>query len=212
MSYMSTRTVSRLPAAAFLNHWIAVRSLPLLALLVLLAAPAAAKSEAAARPAPQTSVQADGYTLKGRVVRVADGDTFTLLVAGRAERVRMASIDAPETGNGRERPGQPWAQASRKALAALIAGKTLELACFERDRYERNVCDAPLGDGSTANQKQVAAGMAWANMEGRGKFMRDPGLPELERRARQAGLGLWQAREPVAPWVWRYRCWKQAQC
>ncbi|WP_397474867.1 thermonuclease family protein [Pusillimonas sp.] len=152
------------------------------------------------------------FQLRGTVVHVADGDTFTLLVDKRRERIRMASIDAPETTKDKHQPGQPMSQASRKALSNLIAGKQLTLLCYERDRYQRSVCDVPLEDGITANQRQVMGGMAWANMEGRGKFMRDPSLPRFEEKARQARLGLWSQSEQVPPWVWRYQCWKQAQC
>lgn len=154
----------------------------------------------------------NGYTLEGRVVRVADGDTFTLLVGTDQKRVRMASIDAPEVGKDRERPGQPFAQASKDGLARLIAGKQLRLSCYERDHYGRDVCDVLLDDGDTANRKQVAAGLAWANMEGKGKFMRDPALPALEQQARRARLGVWRDDNPVQPWAWRYTCWRQRQC
>jgi len=152
------------------------------------------------------------FQLSGKVVQVADGDTFTLLVDRRRERIRMASIDAPETTKDSDRPGQPMAQASRKALAGLIAGRQLTVLCYERDRYERSICDVPLEDGTTANQRQVMGGMAWANMEGRGKFMRDPSLPGFEDKARRARAGLWSQAGQVPPWVWRYQCWKQGQC
>jgi len=152
------------------------------------------------------------FQLRGRVVHVADGDTFTLLVDGRREKIRMASIDAPEVAKDSQRPGQPVAQASRKALGGLIAGKTLALDCYERDHYQRSICDVPLADGSTANRRQVQRGMAWANMEKRGQFLRDARMPELEREARQSRLGIWGQGRPVPPWVWRYQCWKQAQC
>ncbi|HEU0231104.1 MAG TPA: thermonuclease family protein [Burkholderiaceae bacterium] len=152
------------------------------------------------------------YTLAGRVVHVADGDTFTLLVDGRRERIRMASIDAPETRKNRERPGQPMAQAAKQALAGLVAGKTLALSCFEHDRYGRNVCDVPLPDGSTANRELVAEGLAWANGEGQGRYMRDRRLPGLEAAAREARKGIWSEPSPVPPWVWRYQCWKHGQC
>ncbi|WP_233208153.1 thermonuclease family protein [Pollutimonas subterranea] len=160
-----------------------------------------------------STLPVDGnYTMVGRVVQVIDGDTFTLLVKGQQQRVRMASIDAPEIGGNPDRPGQAHGQASKKALTALIAGQTITLDCYERDRYDRNVCNVPLPGGDTANRKQVAAGMAWANMEGRGKFMRDPELPGLEQQARRAGAGVWQQARPVSPWAWRYQCWKQGQC
>lgn len=152
------------------------------------------------------------YTLSGRVVHVADGDTFTLLADGRRERIRMASIDAPETTKDRERPGQPMAQAAKRALAGLVAGRTFTLSCFERDQYGRNVCDVPLPDGSTANREVVAQGLAWANGEGRGKYMRDSRIPVLEAEARKAGKGIWGDPSPVQPWVWRYQCWKNGRC
>lgn len=152
------------------------------------------------------------YTLKGRVTKVADGDTLTLKVDGRSQRIRLASIDAPEITKDASQPGQPAAQESKAALSRLLAGKTVELRCYERDQYDRNICDVPMPGGSTANQQQVAAGMAWANMEGRGKYMRDPALPGLQEQAQRARLGLWRDANPVQPWVWRYQCWKQSKC
>ncbi|HWK62529.1 MAG TPA: thermonuclease family protein [Eoetvoesiella sp.] len=191
------------------GRWYSVR-LGLAALALVLAGQGAAL--AYEHPAAGGERSHIAFHLRGRVVHVADGDTFTIMVDGRQQRVRMASIDAPETGKGRERPGQPMGQASKKALADLIAGKTLALDCYEKDQYGRNVCNVPLADGSTANQRQVAAGMAWANMEGRGKFMRDPSLPGLEQKAREARLGLWRDPDPVKPWAWRYGCWKKGRC
>lgn len=160
----------------------------------------------------EASMQVDGFVLQGRVIRVADGDTFTLRVGAAQQRIRMASIDAPELRKDARRPGQPYGRASRDALAGLVAGKTLTLHCYEKDRYDRNICDVALPDGSTANQKQVAWGMAWANMEGKGKFMRDPTLPSLEAQARHDRRGLWRDGDPVRPWVWRYQCWEQQKC
>lgn len=153
-----------------------------------------------------------GYELRGRVVSVADGDTFTLLVGRTRERIRMASIDAPETTHSREQPGQDHGQAARKALSGWIAGETLTLRCYERDQYDRNICDVPLADGSTVNQKLVAEGWVWANRQGRDKYLRDRTLLVLEAKARERGLGLWERRDAVAPWVWRYQCWKQSRC
>jgi endonuclease YncB( thermonuclease family) len=152
------------------------------------------------------------YPLAGRVVRVSDGDTFQLLVKGRQLKVRMASIDAPELGKDAKRPGQPQARASKNALAALIAGKTLTLACYEADHYGRHICDVPLSGSLSANQHQVASGMAFVNRERRGEFMRDAALPALEDQARRERLGVWRDGDAVPPWVWRYRCWQRRQC
>lgn len=148
------------------------------------------------------------YTLSGKVVTVADGDTLTLLVGRQRQRVRLASIDAPEVGHGRAQPGQPYGQAARKALADLVAGKTLTLTCYEQDQYGREICDVPLADGRQANRLMVASGMAWANRQGGGKYLRDDKLPDLERQARGQRLGLWRDPQPVPPWEWRWKCWK----
>lgn len=160
----------------------------------------------------QAKESAYQFSLSGKVVNVADGDTFTLRVSDGTRRVRMASIDAPETGKGRNQPGQPFGQASRRALADMIAGKTITVHCYEQDRYERAICDVPLSQNDTANQRMVAQGMAWANTEKRGQFLRDPRLPAVQERARAQGVGLWSEPDPVAPWQWRYTCWRQKQC
>ena len=155
-----------------------------------------------------TPVSAAGtYTLSGRIVDVADGDTLGLLVGQKRHRVRLASIDAPETTHGSKQPGQPFAQAARKTLADLVAGQTATLRCYEQDRYGRDICDVPLSDGRTANRVMVESGMAWANMQGGGKYVRDSSLPGLERKAREQHLGLWQQSGAIAPWDWRWKCW-----
>jgi len=161
---------------------------------------------------PVRSVHSAGqYTLSGKIVQVSDGDTVNILVNNETHRIRLASIDAPETAHGSNRPGQPYGEASRKHLADYVAGKTLTLICFEKDQYGRDVCDIPVSD-TTANRLQVQHGMAWANQQGGGKYLRDHTLPELEKKAKQAKLGLWVEPHAVAPWVWRHDCWQKQKC
>lgn len=174
------------------------RILLLIALLGLMVVPPAARA-------------GDPYTLSGKVVEVADGDTLTLIIGIERHRIRLASIDAPETRHGSDKPGQPFAQASRKSLAELVAGKTVSARCFEKDRFGRDVCDIEI-DGTTANRLQVKGGMAWANQQASGKYLRDKSILELESEARKAGLGIWSGEKAVAPWIWRSRCWKEGKC
>lgn len=182
----------------------------LVALLVVLAAGVFTESDSNNR-SKGVAVAAGFYTLTGRIVQVSDGDTINMLIEHQTHRVRLASIDAPETAHGSARPGQPFGEASRKALAELVAGQTLTLNCFEKDHYGRDVCDIPVGD-TTANRLQVKNGMAWANQQGGGKFLRDRSLPELEKQAKSVRAGLWAEPKPVAPWVWRQTCWQKHQC
>lgn len=152
------------------------------------------------------------YRLSGTVEHVLDGDTLRLDAGARRERtLRLASIDAPEGGTP-GRPGQPFAQASKRMLADLAQGRRVTAACYEADAYGRDICDVSLADGTSVNREMVRAGMAWANMEGRGKYLRDPGLPVLQRDARAARRGLWAQDAPMAPWQWRHACWRKGQC
>ncbi|OZI57046.1 thermonuclease family protein [Bordetella genomosp. 1] len=161
---------------------------------------------------PGQAVPAGRYTLTGTVVNVADGDTVTLRTAQGQRRVRLDSIDAPETGHGADQPGQPYAEAARKHLAELVAGREITAQCYERDQYDRELCALMLPDGNSANRAMVAAGYAWAYTARRGDYLRDQALPALQRQARDAGRGLWQGKQPTEPWKWRYDCWKQRQC
>lgn len=154
---------------------------------------------------------ASTYEITGKVVRVADGDTITVRQGSENHRVRLASIDAPEKAHGSDRPGQPYAEASRLFLAEQVAGKQVTLECFEKDRYGRHICDVLLGE-VTANQLLVSAGMAWANRQGKDKYLRDRGLLSIQNDAKLNKRGLWAEPDPVAPWVWRYECWRQKQC
>ena len=56
-----------------------------------------------------------GAALNGKVIKVADGDTVTLLVEKKSYRVRLQSIDAPEAQ-------QPFGQAAKKALSEKVFG------------------------------------------------------------------------------------------
>lgn len=160
---------------------------------------------------PAAHAQGSSYKLTGKVVRVSDGDTVNLLVENKQERIRLASIDAPETAHGSSQPGQPFGEASRKNLAEYVAGKTLTVVCFEKDHYDRHICDIPV-NGTTANRLQVEQGYAWANQQAKGKYLRDKALVDLEKSARQKKLGLWAEPGAVAPWEWRVECWKNKKC
>ncbi|MNT09580.1 Thermonuclease precursor [compost metagenome] len=167
-----------------------------------------------ARPGPALAggIPAGSYTLTGAIVNVADGDTVTLRASDGQRRIRMDSIDAPEEGHGADQPGQPHAEASRKHLADLVAGKTLTAQCYEQDQYGRDVCALILDDGRSANRLQVEAGYAWAYTARKGDYLRDKAMPGLQRQAQDAKRGLWAQPAAMQPWKWRYDCWRQRQC
>ncbi len=158
---------------------------------------------------------ARGYDLPGEGVDVDDGDTVVLLTPARVqEKIRLSSIDAPEsshTKHERGRIGQPFSDSARDYLAHLVKGKQVVAKCTERDRYERNVCDIFVA-GVSANRQMVAVGLAWANRAGGGRYLHDPEVLRLEDTARRSRLGLWADKHPVEPWLWREHCWKHSLC
>jgi micrococcal nuclease len=132
-------------------------------------------------------------SLHGQVVRVVDGDTIKVrLDGGRIERVRYIGIDTPES----VKPGTPVQCFAKKAShfnASLVSGRqvTLKTDAEERDRYGRLLAYV-FADGRFVNRELVARGYARTltippNVAHADEFAR------LARRAREAGVGLWQA-------------------
>jgi len=151
------------------------------------------------------------WTDSGHVIRVSDGDTLTVHTAeGTRITVRLSGIDAPETGHGTARPGQPFGPQSRQSLHDFAYGQQVELECFETDRYQRSVCRVWV-NGLDINAEQVQRGMAWVYRVNR-SYVHDSRLYALEDRARAASAGLWRASHPVAPWDWRKECWQHQRC
>jgi micrococcal nuclease len=147
---------------------------------------------------------------------VQDGDTLTAMIDGRAYRIRLSDIDAPElehcAGDGSQasckRKGQPFGVESSNSLRELVLGRRVRLVCFDYDgRYERTVCRVYVGN-TDVNLVQVERGLAWFNA----KYSKDRAIKKAHDDARLAGIGLWSHSQPASPWVWRDRCWKHGEC
>ncbi len=135
-----------------------------------------------------------GGELLGRVVGIADGDTFTLLTAEKVEvRIRLAEIDAPESG-------QPFGDKSRNALARLIFGKNIRVVVQTTDRYGR-IVGRPFVDEVDVCAEMVRSGAAWVYR----RYLRDENLLSVEAEARAEKEGVWglSEAENMPPWEWR---------
>lgn len=130
-------------------------------------------------------------TLTGKVVRIADGDTVTVLVRGNQVRVRLFGIDAPERG-------QDYSRRSREALADLVFEKEVRVVVHDKDRYGRTVGDIFIGN-TLVNEKMVKDGWAWNYV----RYSHSKRYAELEREAREAKRGLWSGKSPIPPWEYR---------
>ncbi len=130
-------------------------------------------------------------TLTGKVVRIADGDTVTILVGANQVRVRLFGIDAPERG-------QDYSRKSKEALADLVIEKEVRVVVHDKDRYGRTVGDIYVGD-TFVNEKMIKDGWAWNYAH----YSKSKHYAELEREAREARKGLWAGKNPIPPWDYR---------
>ena len=131
-------------------------------------------------------------SFEGRVVEIVDGDTVGVMHDGRAERIRLNGIDAPEKR-------QAFGRRAQDFLGEMIFQQTVRVVVRSKDRYGRTVADLYSGK-KLVNQEMVRAGMAWWF---RRYAPRDNVLRELEEKAREAGLGLWADPDATAPWKFR---------
>ncbi|WP_199228103.1 thermonuclease family protein [Haliea alexandrii] len=133
------------------------------------------------------------YDLSGKVVRIADGDTLILLDATNTQhKIRLHGIDTPERR-------QPYGNAAREALEALVAGQHIGVVVQDTDRYGRTV-GTVYRNGMNVNLRLVEKGWAWWYE----RYARnDRELAQAQREARAARRGLWQDSHPIAPWEWR---------
>lgn len=131
-------------------------------------------------------------TLSGRVVGIADGDTFTLLTDENLQvKIRLHGIDAPEKG-------QDFGKRAKQELSTLIFGKTVDVIDKGKDRYGRTIGMVFLGEVNI-NEEMLRRGMAWHYL----KYDKEARWDELERQARDARSGLWVQPGAIAPWEWR---------
>lgn len=108
-------------------------------------------------------VSPSGSVMSGVVARVVDGDTFSVVVNGKTETVRVIGIDTPET----VKPNTPvecfGVEASNKAKL-LLQNQTVELifdnSQGERDKYDRLLAYTTLPDGSDFGEVMIRGGFA----------------------------------------------------
>ncbi|MBN2037291.1 MAG: thermonuclease family protein [Chitinispirillaceae bacterium] len=130
----------------------------------------------------------------GKVVGITDGDTFQVMHDGKAEKIRLQGIDAPESG-------QPWGNKAKQLASKLAFGQNVTVNPITIDKYGRTVAEIILPDGKSVNQILVQEGLAWWYRE---YAPDDKTLASLELEAKDMGRGLWSDPNPVAPWDWRH--------
>ncbi len=134
----------------------------------------------------------------GKVVRIADGDTVTVLDVSKVRhKVRLTGIDAPEKK-------QPFGNRSKQSLSDMVFSKTVTVETDKRDRYGRELGKV-LINGMDVNREQIRRGMAWHyKAYQRDQFASDrQAYADAEIKAKDQRRGLWLDLDPLPPWEWR---------
>jgi endonuclease YncB( thermonuclease family) len=161
-----------------LQRWIrqaSVNRVFALALLVLVAAPAGAAT----------------------VLSVGDGDTMRVSDGGKRTTIRLACIDAPETGH------RPYGEASRQRLQQLApVGSVVSIRPQTQDKYGRTVAEV-FRNGQSLNFAMVSEGQAFAYRKYLAACDQTAYL-RAEKAAQRQGLGVWSVPGGITrPWEWR---------
>jgi endonuclease YncB( thermonuclease family) len=141
---------------------------------------------------PRELVMRDG-SVTGRVVKVYDGDTITVLDSNYTQhKIRLDGIDAPERG-------QDYGAKATQALKAVLGSGQVVVEVTTKDKYGRSIGQV-MAEQTNVNAWMVEKGWAWHYKH----YSSDRWLAELELMARAAKVGLWaDPRPPMAPWDYR---------
>ena len=133
------------------------------------------------------------HSITGKVVGVSDGDTFTILTNSKEQiKIRLYGVDCPESK-------QDFGTKAKQFTSTLCFGKTVTANIKNNDRYGRKIAFVILPGGKNLNKELLLAGMAWHYKH----YDKSTELALLENNARQKKIGVWSAKNPVAPWEYR---------
>lgn len=138
------------------------------------------------------------FAWDGTVIKIHDGDTITVRATSDGEQVkiRLWGIDCPENGQTYGR------QATEFMRKLLPVGSMVFMEDNGRDRYKRRVSIVRLPDGTVVQEELLKAGMAWV-YDKYCKGCKDWYM--VEKKARDAKVGLWSIQHSEPPWEWRKR-------
>ena len=135
-----------------------------------------------------------------RVVAVHDGDTITVRMDGRTEKVRLVGIDSPELQDERQ-AYRDAAYAARDYARSRLGGETVTLEAEprqgDRDAYGRLLRYVVLSDGTNVNEEFVRKG--YAHVYDKFQFTLKPRFKAAEAEAKREKLGVWK----LPPGRWR---------
>ncbi|OHB65810.1 MAG: hypothetical protein A2V70_07210 [Planctomycetes bacterium RBG_13_63_9] len=151
----------------------------------------ASEPEPGTKPEAKPETKSEVETFTGKVVRVTDGDTLTVLAEESRRKIRLAGVDAPELK-------QPFGDEAKKALSKKLFGKMVEVRVIGKEPDGTALGIVRLED-HYVNVELVREGCAWHDIDANDS----PTLAKAEKQARQKKRGLWAEAEAMPPWEWR---------
>lgn len=130
--------------------------------------------------------------LKGKVISVTDGDTFTLLTSNKQQmKIRLYGIDCPEIG-------QDYGQQAREYLGDLIFFDTVQIVSKGLDADGLTLGIVTIFN-MNVNERMLQQGLAWHYS----KYDNNPLWSAYANKAKQLRKGLWTNPNAIPPWEWR---------
>lgn len=123
---------------------------------------------------------------------VIDGDTITVERGTLVLRIRVAHIDAPESG-------QPFSNEAREMLRKLCFQKFVHVHPIGADRYSRVIAEIRTEDCMDLSAEMIRTGMAWW-LQGK---KRDENYGEIESQAKVLKCGVHSIQNQQKPWNFR---------
>lgn len=131
--------------------------------------------------------------LKGRIVKVSDGDTVVLLDSTNTQhKIRLWGIDCPEGG-------QDYGNKATQHTKELCATKYVTVQVKGKDQYKRTLGIIIVDDtGVNVNENLLINGFAWVY-----RFTKNNNYQQLEDKARDKKINLWSMKNPIEPYLYR---------
>lgn len=131
------------------------------------------------------------------VTQFYDGDTLSVNMNGREEKVRLIGVDTPETHDPRKAV-QCYGEAAAKFTRELVGTQAIRLEAdplnTNRDRYDRLLRYAYLPDNTLVNAEIIKQGYGFAYTSF--PMTKASDFQRLQRDAMTAKRGLWGSCQP----------------
>lgn len=141
-----------------------------------------------------TSIPTTANRATHKVLKVIDGDTVNVEIAGKSTTVRLIGIDTPETVDPRK-PVQCFGKEASDKAKALLTGKHVVLEADptqgDKDKYNRLLRYVYLEDGTSVNMYMISEGFAHEYTYQSNPYKYQAEYIAAQQKAREEKKGLW---------------------